>query len=478
MEYQEFIKSKQRKPKAFGFDPPNKLNPKLRPWQAKVVRWSLKRGRSALFEECGLGKTVQQLVWAEEVHKHTRKPVVVHCPVGVRAQTRDEAKKFDISVPVSVVDNQEDIVNGINLINYEKMHRFDASVFAGVVLDESSCLKAFTGKTKQQLCESYAETPYRLACTATPAPNDHMELGNHADFLGVMPSNEMLSRWFINDTMKAGGYRLRGHAQDDFWGWVSSWAVCVSKPSDIGGSDDGYILPELKIERHIVEVDNNQPAEGLLFNVHGLSATNIHEAKRLSCSARAQKTLQLVTQMRQDGPILIWCETNYEADAITKILPGVIEIRGSDSEAKKESALLGFARGEIPILLTKPSVAGFGMNWQICNQMIFAGLSFSFEQFYQAIRRCWRFGQLKSVTAHLVLADSEYALESTIARKESDHALMQSGMAKAMRSGAMKRKVKELSRDHYTKRGSVLIPNWMNNRNSSAISQMEAEHAN
>jgi hypothetical protein len=281
MDYEEFIRSKVRSARPLGFEVAVGELPKaLKGWQAKCVQWSLQRGRAALFEDTGLGKTIQQLAWADAVCKRSQRPVVIHTPVGIRAQTKREAEKFGIETPVAVVDEQSEIIDGINLINYEKLHKFDASIWSGVVLDESQILKNFTGKIKQELIDSYRETPYRLACTATPAPNDHKELGNHADFLGVMPSNEMLSRWFINDTMKAGGYRLKKHAQKDFWRWVTSWAVCLSRPSDLGGSDDGYILPPLTVERHIVSVAYDGVADGFLFDVEGISATNIHEEKR------------------------------------------------------------------------------------------------------------------------------------------------------------------------------------------------------
>lgn len=460
MDYTEFIRSKQRHNKPLGFEvDKDDLNRHLFPWQRDVVQWSLKRGRAALFEECGLGKTLQQLVWAEHVVRHAGRPVVVHTPVGVRSQTKQEALKFHIGCPVEVVDEPSEIVNGVNLVNYEKLHRFDPSVFGGVVLDESSILKNFTGSTKRLLCEAYNTTPYRLACTATPAPNDHKELGNHADFLGIMPSNEMLSRWFINDTMKAGGYRLIKHAETDFWSWVASWAVCLSRPSDIGGDDTGFELPPLNIERHIVEPDEDDAPDGFLFNVSGLSATNIHQAKRLSCAARARKVAEIASHVT--GPLLIWCETDYEADAVMEVVDGAVEVKGSHKESLKQDRLLGFAEGRIRVLVTKPTVAGFGMNWQHCNTMIFCGLSFSFESFYQALRRCWRFLQLKAVTVHLVLADTEHALETTIARKDSDHRLMQAGMAKAMQAATLEQLGIERKRDEYVATQPVRLPNWM-----------------
>ena len=458
MSYQEFIASKRRKLQPMGFTP-GQLNGNLFDWQATVVDWAVRRGRAALFEECGLGKTLQQLAWAEQVVKHTNKPVVLHCPVGVRQQTKREAEKFGIDCEVKVVNEASEVIVGINLVNYEKLHHFDPSVFAGVVLDESSVLKNYTGKTKRLLVDSYARTPYRLACTATPSPNDQKELGNHAEFLGIMPSNEMLSRWFINDTMKAGGYRLKKHGQDDYWRWVASWAVCLSKPSDIGGSDDGYTLPELVIERHVVEVEQSEAPAGMLFNTSGISATTIHEEKRLTCTARAKRSAELVADKNRVA--VVWCDTDYEADALIDRIDDAIEIRGSHPEKRKEEMLLAFEKGEARCLITKPTVAGFGLNWQHCDHQVFAGLSYSFEQYYQAVRRCWRFGQRNSVNVDIVLADSDSAIESAIASKEADHNLMQSGMAKAMKSATLAELGIELEREDYQPTKKMEIPKWL-----------------
>lgn len=459
--YEEFIASKRRKLQPMGFKPKS-LNSNLFDWQATIVDWAVRRGRAALFEECGLGKTLQQLSWAEQVVRHTNKPVILHCPVGVRHQTKREAEKFGIECDVVIANESTDVVKGINLVNYEKLHHFDTSVFSGVVLDESSILKNYTGKTKRQLIESYARTPYRLACTATPAPNDHMELGNHSDFLGIMPSNEMLSRWFINDTMKAGGYRLKKHGQSDFWRWVASWSVCISRPSDIGGSDDGFALPRLTVNRHIVTADERDAPCGMLFNTSGISATTIHEEKRLTCEARAAKAAEIVNST--DEPFLVWCDTNYEADSLKEKISDCLEVRGSDSEKAKEDAFIAFTTGEAKRLITKPTVAGFGMNWQHCRREVFAGLSYSFEQYYQAVRRCWRFGQSSEVIVDIVLADSESAVESAIASKEADHKLMQTGMSDAMRSATLAELTGELIRDEYMPSVTFELPHFLRSK--------------
>ena len=461
MSYQDFIRSKVRRAKPTGFNVElNALPSKMFDWQKRATQWALRLGRAALFEDTGLGKTFQQLAWAEQVYRKTCKPIVVHTPLGVRWQTKSEAAKFGIGCTVDVVDTPEAVIDGINLINYEKLHLFDTSVFGGVVLDESSCLKNFTGKIKRQLCESYAATQYRLACTATPAPNDHMELGNHADFLGVMPSNEMLSRWFFNDTMNAGGYRLKGHAANDFWEWVTSWAICLARPSDIGGDDIGYDLPPMSIERHVVHVPFDGAANGFLFDVAGISATNIHEEKRRTNVARASKTAEIARANTASGPVLVWCYTDYEADELKRQMPEAIEIRGSHKEAYKEHNLSEFAKGNIGILITKPSIAGMGLNFQCCATQIFAGVSFSFEDYYQAVRRSFRFGQTRNVTVHIVVSEAESMIEKTIARKESDHLLMHSSMSSVMAEFGLSIE-KERMRDGYQATEEIELPSFL-----------------
>ena len=442
-----------------GFDPVGELNKNLFDWQATVVDWAVRRGRAALFEECGLGKTLQQLAWGEQVVRKTNKPVILHCPVGVRQQTMREAEKFGIGCEVKVCNESSDVITGINLVNYEKIHHFDTSVFAGVVLDESSILKNALGKTKKLLVQSYRQTPYRLACTATPSPNDHIELGSHAEFIGVCEREDMLSKYFVHDGSDTSKWRLRGHAVKHFWSWVATWAVCIGKPSDIGGDDDGFSLPPLDIQRHIVAVDQRTDVDGLLFNVAGISATTIHEEKRLTCDSRCDKVAELVSDI--DRPVVIWCDTNYESDALMKRMPEATEIRGTHNEKTKEERLNSFASGETKKLITKPSVAGFGMNWQHCNHQVFAGLSYSFEAYYQAVRRCWRFGQERSVNVDIVLAESESALQSAIANKETDHRLMQSGMAAAMKTATWKQIGLDTGKVQYEKGHDMNLPSFL-----------------
>lgn len=460
MGYRDFIKSKVRRPKAMGFEIKQSLNPLLKPFQSDVVSWSIKRGRAALFEECGFGKSFQELEWARLVCEHTGGSVILLCPLGVRDQFIRESKKFGISdrVPVRLANDQSEVGPGINIANYEKLRKFDARTFAGVVLDESSILKSFTGAIKQALIEAFKNTPYRLCGTATAAPNDLMELGNHAEFLGVMPSNEMLSRWFINDTMKAGGYVLRPYGAEDFWDWVASWAVCLSKPSDLGYSNEGYDLPPIKEIEHVVSVEY-KPEPGFLFPTVGVSATDIHKEKRLSVKERAAKAAEIVAQ--SDDYCIVWCDTDYEADALLKVIPDALEVRGSQKESVKESRLAAFATGEAKILVTKPTVAGFGLNFQHCNRCVYVGPSFSYEQRYQSTRRIWRFGQERPVFVHTVLTDGEEAILRTVKRKERMHKGLKSSMALAMKRSQIANVRGELMRDPYEPTISMEIPEWL-----------------
>lgn len=428
--YQEFLASKIQDSQPVGFDVPiDKLNPALFDWQKCVVQWALRRGRAALFEDCGLGKTFQQLEWAHHVSLKAG-PVLILTPLAVAQQTLAEAIKFDMH-DARVVHTQAECGPGINITNYEKLHHFEPGAFAGVVLDESSILKNFMGKTKRQLVESFANTPYRLCCTATPAPNDYMEIGNHSDFLGVLPSDRMLSRWFLNDTMKAGGYRLKGHAATEFWKWVASWAVSIATPSDIGFADDGYILPPVTIHDCCVFVDHIDGAGDMLFRVGNLNATSMHGEMKRTCADRCAKVAELVSA--SDETWVVWCNTNYEADELARLMPFALEVRGNEPEAAKERKLMAFTNGQERVIITKPSIAGFGLNWQHCHNAAFVGLSYSFEQYYQAMRRTWRFGQQKPVNVHVIYADTEGAVINAVRQKQEQFYTMRTSMVEAMR---------------------------------------------
>jgi DNA modification methylase len=435
LDYDQFITSKTYRPSAVGFDP-HQITAPLFDWQEHVVKWAVQKGRAALFEDCGLGKTIQQLEWAHQVMRESGGPVIILTPLAVAAQTAKESERFGITA--QVVESGDQVSGqGIWITNYEKLNHFDDVDFAGVVLDESSILKSFTGKTRQRLTERFIDTQYKLACTATPSPNDYTEFGQHADFLGVCTPAQMLCTFFINDTFNTGDWRLKKHAEKEFWEWVASWAACISKPSDVGYNDDGYILPSLNLETVIVDVDETESAgDGELFRNATLSATTMHKEMRLTAESRTKAVADLVNPSSESW--IVWCNTNDESERLANAIPDAVEIRGSDNAKKKENAAADFVSGKIRVLISKSGIFGYGMNWQHCNNVAFVGLSYSFEDFYQALRRSYRFGQTKEVNAYVVHATTEGAIMRTIQRKIKQHATMQENMkiaAKAFREG-------------------------------------------
>lgn len=440
MNYDDYIKTKTKTAQNYGFEPLPFTAP-LFDWQKQIVSWAVRKGRAALFEDCGLGKTAQQLEWASQVVRHTGGSVLILTPLAVAAQTKAEGVKFGIET--KVVESPADLdASGIFITNYEKLEKFDASAFVGVVLDESSILKNFMGKTRIALTNAFKDTPYKLACTATPAPNDYMEFGQHCEFLSVMPSNEMLCRWFINDTMNFGSYRIKGHADSDFWDWVGTWAACVANPSDIGFDGSGYNLPALNLHQIVVDVNDVEGAEdGELFRSPELNATTIHKEMRFSCEARAKATAELVNN--SDEPWIVWCNTNYEADELSKLLKDAVEVRGSDANDAKLKKLTEFQTGIARVIISKPSICGFGLNWQHCRNIAFVGLSYSFEDFYQALRRSYRFGQTREVNAYIVSGKNESQIISTVQNKMDAHRKMQERMKKASKA-LRNEKAKEL----------------------------------
>lgn len=423
-------------------------------YQRDVTAFLLNAGSGAAFLDTGLGKSLVALEWGRVVAEHTGKPVLMLAPLAVAPQHVREAKKFGLEA--RVVRDQSEVGPGVNVTNYAKIDNFDPDAFGGVTLDESSIIKNFTGATSRKLVQMFARTPFRLACTATPAPNDHMELGQHSQFLGVMPSNEMLSRWFIADQTNMGRYRLKGHAVKPFWNWVASWARCISKPSDLGYPDDGFDLPQLHLHRHIVAADISIDAADMLFRIPETSATSIHREKRLTADARADKIAEIVTS-EPDEPWVIWCDTDYEADALTARIPEALEVRGSMPEQMKEDRLVAFSEGNARIIISKPTVAGFGLNWQHCARVAFVGLSFSYEQFYQAVRRCWRFGQAREVQCHIAMADTERNIWDVISRKSGDHEAMKAEMYAAMRRAHETREIKI----DYQPTQPMRLPSWL-----------------
>jgi len=426
--YDEFIAAKSRRTQPVGFDPMEITAP-LFDWQAHVVRWAIKQGRAALFEDCGLGKTAQQLEWAHQVKLKTSGKVLILTPLSVAKQTAAEAVKFGIRATV-VESGEECVGTGIYITNYEKLDHFDDVEFSGVVLDESSILKNFTGKTRKRLTERFADTPYRLCCTATPSPNDYTELGQHADFLGICSPMQMLATFFINDTFNTGDWRLKKHAAKEFWAWLASWAACISKPSDIGFDDAGYDLPPLNLETLIVDVDEVEGrGEDQLFRHSTLSATTMHRELRMTMAERVAKVAGIVNESPHQW--VVWCNTNEESEALATAIRDAVEIQGHHKSDRKEKAAEDFVAGNIRVLISKAGIYGFGMNWQHCWNMAFVGLSYSFEALYQMLRRSYRFGQTRPVRAVIVQASTEGAILQSITRKIEQHEAMQAEMKEA-----------------------------------------------
>lgn len=430
-DYEAFLASKAVTAAPAGMAVLPALNPALFGHQRDTVAFALGRGRAAAFLDTGLGKSFVEGDWARAVAEETRRPVLGFTPLAVGRQMVADLARFGIEA--RVVRGQSELRPGINLANYEILHKFDPAGLGGVFLDESSILKNFMGATKRALLAFAEGIPFRLAGTATPAPNDVVELGNHAAFLGVMPANEMLMRWFINDASSAGTWRLKGHAAESFYAWVADWAMCVSRPSDLGYPDEGYSLPALEVRRHLVATD---PTAGIkpvkageqlaLLRLPDSSATSLHREKRISTAARALRVAEIVRGIPDF--VVVWCDTNYEADALKAAIPEAIEVRGNDRDAVKEERLAAFGEGRARVLVTKPSLCGWGLNWQHCNRCVFAGLSYSYEAYYQAVRRFWRFGQRRPVTVDVVLADTELAVWDAVRRKADEHERLKTAM--------------------------------------------------
>jgi DNA modification methylase len=424
--YGDFLASKVPSDPATGLSVVPDLPDALFPFQRDLTTWALRRGRAAIFADTGLGKTAMQLAWADAVARHCQRPVLLLAPLAVAHQTVREAEKFGILAEYA--RKQCDTAAPIVVTNYERMENFDPSAFVGIVLDESSILKSYDGATRTALIESFGQTPFRLACTATPAPNDFMELGNHAEFLGVMTRQEMLSMFFVHDGGETQQWRLKGHAESEFWKWMCSWSAMMRRPSDLGYSYDGFALPPLRVHSQVVETG---PSEGALIALEAATLQERIVARRSSVADRVEACAKMVKAT--GGTWIVWCHLNSESQALTQAIPGAVEVTGSMSPDEKERALLAFSRGEIQTLVTKPSIAGFGLNWQHCHQMAFVGLSDSWEEYYQAVRRCWRFGQRYPVDVHVISADTEGAVVSNIRRKESDAARMADAMVAHMK---------------------------------------------
>lgn len=410
--YQEFLESKRIRVEPVGIDVSiDSMNPILFDWQKAIVRWALHRGRSALFEDCGLGKTFQSLEWSKHICEHTSSNVLILAPLAVAQQTKREGEKFGVGV--TVCRTGSDVRPGINVTNYERLHHFDPSMFSGIVLDESSILKSFDGVTRKALTEFATGIKFRLCCTATPAPNDLIEITNHSEFLNIMGGKEIIALFFKQDGNTTHAWKLKGHAREAFWKWMAEWSIAIRKPSDIGYDDGKFVLPELHMNQITTQ---GKPMEGQLFVVEARTLEERRNARRSSMDDRVAACADLVNN--SDEEWIVWCDLNAESEALTKAIPGSVEIRGSNTPEYKEEKLLGFPNGEFRVLVSKPSIAGHGMNYQHCRNMVFVGLSDSYEALYQATRRCWRFGQEREVNVYIVTGEAEGAVVANIERKE------------------------------------------------------------
>lgn len=422
MNYERFLKDKEIKTESIGIEiERNELHEVLFEFQKDITKWALKRGKSAIFAGTGLGKTLMQLEWSRQVHNKTSDNVLILAPLAVASQTVREGLKLGLTV--HHVRQDSDVQSGINIANYEILHKLDLSKFNAIVLDESSILKSFTGKVRNQIINGFNQYDYKLACTATPSPNDHMELGNHAEFLNIMSRTEMLAMYFVHDAGQTQKWRLKGHAEDKFWEWVATWAVLVTKPNDLGYDNGNYDLPPLRMNEVVLDAE---PDEGNLVPVQAETLQERQRVRRKTIEDRVKACADLVNST--DRPFLVWCDLNDESKMLKDLIPDAVEVKGSDKPEHKEKAMLDFANGNVRVLVTKPKIAGFGMNWQHCADMAFVGLSDSFEQVYQAIRRCYRFGQENEVNVHFIISELEGAVLSNIQRKEKDFNIMIDGM--------------------------------------------------
>lgn len=455
--YMDFLARKTPAAAVRGLQAVPALSGHLFPFQRHCVEFMLTVGSGGLFLDTGLGKTLVQLEYAEHAREATNGKALILTPLAVARQIEREGKRF--GYPVHVVRDAGEVREGINVCNYDRLHLLDADAFGAVTLDEGSVLKSFTGKTTASLIAAFQGQRFKMPATATPAPNDHMEIGPYAEFCGVMQSNEMLSRFFINDTMQASQkWRLKRHAVEPFWNWMASWCRLAQLPSDLGGDDAGFVLPPLAVHRH--RAAESAPAmTGGLFGDEPLTATNMHETKRRTAAERARIAADLV--MSNSDPWVIWCDTDYEADALLAALdgvPAVAEVRGSQPAERKEASIEGFAAGDVRVLISKPSVTGYGLNWQHCAHTVFVGRSFSYESWYQAVRRFWRFGQKREVQVHLVVAEGEDAISRVIDRKASDHESMREAMRAAMQRN---RAAGSATRVAYKPNHKGSVPSWL-----------------
>lgn len=460
MSYSEFLASKDAIAAVVGIDNPKFKASSLFPFQADIVRWALRRGRAAVFADTGLGKSRMQISWADAVASHTGGKVLILAPLAVASQTVREGEA--IGIDVRYARSQAGVEGAITIANYEMLHHFDPLSFDAIVIDESSCLKDFTSSTRNEIIESFAATPFKLPCSATPSPNDFTELGNHAEFLGIMRRTEMLSKFFTHDGGSTQDWALKGHAKEAFWRWVCSWACLVKRPSDLGYDDAGYILPPLEMFEHVVKATADQArAQGLLFAQSAVGLTEQRQARKASLSDRVKLAVDIVAA-EPDEAWIVWCELNDESDALTSSIPGAVEVRGSQKDDVKEALLTGFANGDHRVLITKPSIAGAGLNLQRCARMVYVGVTHSFEQFYQSARRTWRFGQKRAVKSHIITSEIEGSVLANLRRKEQEA----SKLAEEMRrytAAIVTENIRGAEResDGYDPQVPMSVPSWL-----------------
>ena len=458
--YSDFLARKLAHAPAVGIEP-GPASPHLFPFQADLVSWALRRGRAAVFAATGLGKSRIQLEWARHVVGHAGGRVLILAPLAVTAQTAAEAASIGIDVDVCRDGADLDLASGIVVTNYERLHRFDPGEYVGVVLDESSCIKHADSKGFGILCAAFARAPFRLCATATPAPNDYVELGTHAEFLGICTRAEMLSEYFVHDGGETQAWRLKGHARRAFWRWVSSWGAMVRHPRDLGYDDARYDLPPLETTHHVVAAGlDTARAAGLLFPVEASTMAERRVARRVSVDARVDACASIVNADREQW--IVWCDLNAESAALTAAIDGAVEVKGADDSDVKEARLLAFAAGEIRVLVSKPSICGFGMNFQRCSRMAFVGVTDSWEAYYQAVRRCWRFGQTRSVEVHVFASEAEGSVIRNLARKEADASRMADALSAETRDtvrAEVRGAVKETN--DYTPTVEMVIPSWV-----------------
>lgn len=459
MSYGDFLSRKLATNMPTGITSHGPLPASLFDHQTALTQWALRRGRAAIFADTGLGKSRMQIAWADAVHRETGSDVLILAPLAVAAQTVREAT--EIGVAMNLARDGADIVPGLNITNYDRLHRFDPKRFGAVVLDESSCIKHHDAKTLKTLLEAFDRTPFKLCATATPAPNDWTELGTHAEFLGICSQQEMLAEYFVHDGGDTQSWRLKGHARALFWKWVSTWGAMVRKPSDLGYDDARYTLPPLTVHEHLVKADHSQAQDaGMLFVLEASSLTERRDAKRATISARTQACADIVNADRE--PWVVWCALNAEGDALRAAIPDAVEIRGSDDPDVKEQRLIDFAAGKFRVLISKPSICGFGLNWQHAARMAFVGVTDSWESYYQAVRRCWRFGQQRPVHVHIFASELEGAVVANLKRKESDAAEMAASLS-AETCEAVRASVLGASRESnpYEPRARIATPAWL-----------------